>query len=243
MLLPEMQYPLYECKILSQDKPIQFRPFTVREEKIMRMGLEGGSIDSILGALKQIINNCVTEPLDTDNLAVVDMETLFLHLRARSMGEMGNQYFKCKNEIIVEDKGQKECGMLIDIPINFLQVPIINTDRSREIRFGDEMGVRMKYPTLGLTKMLADVEEEDIETTIVANCIDVIYTKKEVFYAKDATPDELMEFVLKLPTDKYELLKEFSLNTPRTQLIVEQKCMKCGYDHKITLEGIQDFFE
>jgi hypothetical protein len=243
MKLPEIQHPTYEVPLLSLKKPVRYRPFTVREEKIMMMALEGGSMEDIVNALKQIIINCAVEELDVENLPMVDIETMFLHLRARSIGEQTTQFFKCKNEIDVEGKGIKECGMLIDIPVKFLEVPIVNADRSPDIRFNDELGLKMKYPTLALTRLLTTIEPEDLEVTVVANCIETIYTKDEVFKAEDATAEELIEFVMKLPTDKYELIKDFSFNTPRNQLVVEKKCVKCGFDHKITLEGIQDFFE
>lgn len=243
MKLPEIQHPVYEVPLLSRTKPVRYRPFTVREEKIMMMALEGGDMESIVNALKQIIVNCAIEELDVESLPMVDIETMFLHLRARSIGEVGSQFFKCKNEVEVQGTGLKECGMLIEIPVKFLEVPVINKDHNPDIRFNDDLGVKMKYPTLGLTRMLTTIEPEDLEVTVVANCIDTIYTKDEVFKAENATAEELMEFVLKLPTDKYELIKDFAFNTPRNQLTVEKKCVKCGFDHKITLEGIQDFFE
>lgn len=243
MKLPEIKHPLYEVTLLSKTKPVQYRPFTVREEKIMMMALEGGDMESIVNALKQIIMNCVISEIDVEALPMVDIETMFLHLRARSIGEIGSQFFKCKNEVEVEGKGVKECGMLIEIPVKFLEVPVINTEHNPDIRFNDDLGLKMKYPTLGLTRMLTTIEPEDLEVTVVANCIDVIYTKDEIFKAENATQDELIDFVMKLPTDKYELIKEFSFNTPRNQLVVNKKCVKCGFDHTITLEGIQDFFE
>jgi len=212
------------------------------------MGLESGDLTSIVSALKQIISNCVLEPIDADSMAMVDMEILFLNLRARSMGEVGNQFFKCKNEITIVDPTDpektilKECKMLIDIPVEFLKIPVINTDRPKDIRLADDLGVKMKYPTFALTQLVTTLEPDDIEVTVVANCIESIYTKDEVFNSKDAKQEELINFVLNLPTDKYELIKDFALNTPRNQLIVNKKCTKCGYDHTITLEGIQDFF-
>lgn len=242
-----MQYPQYEVKILSQDKLIQFRPFTVREEQILLMVSDGSDIESTVNALKQIITNCVIGKVDVENLAMVDIETIFLHLRARSIGETGSQFFKCKNEITTDGGGigleiKKECGMLIEVPIKFLEIPIVNLGHDRTIKLDEKFGVKMKYPTLALTRMLGSIEPEDMEITIIANCIETIFTNEEVFQTVDATQEEVITWVNGLLTDKYEKLKEFAFNTPRTKLVVEKKCVKCGYDHTFTLEGIQDFF-
>ena len=244
MKLPEIKLPLYEVKILSKKEPIKFRPFTVREEQIMRMAVESSDINSILLSLKQVINNCVIDDIDVDDMAMVDMETIFLHLRARSIGETGSQYFKCKNEITLVDGTKKECGMLIEVPINFLEVPVINAGIDSKLQLDEDLGVKMKYPTVALAGIIGSVKDpHSLEITMIANCIDLIYTKTEVYSASDCTQEELVDFLLKLPTPKYDVIKQFCEKAPKTQLIVEKDCGKCGWHHTFTLEGIYDFFE
>jgi T4 bacteriophage base plate protein len=237
MKLPQISQPIYEVPLLSVKDPVKFRPFTVREEKIMMMAVEARDLETTVNALKQIINNCAVTELNPEDLAMVDMETFFLHLRARSVGEIGNQFYKCKNVV-----SGKECGMLIDVPINFLQVPIINKDVPKNITLTDNLGVKMKYPSLSLAKKVANVPLPELEVTIAALCIDEVYDREQVIKASDCTQDELVEFVLKLPTDKYELIKDFCTAVPKNCLVVKKKCVKCDFDHTFTLEGIQDFF-
>lgn len=247
MKLPEMQHPIYEVPLLSYPNPVKYRPFTVREEMIMRMAVEAKDLDSTVNALQQVVTNCLVTEVDVENMPIVDMETLFLHLRARSIGETGSQFFKCKNDVEVEQLDDKPpvikaCGMLIEVPIKFMEVPIINKVSERSIKFNDDLAVKMKFPSYSLAKLLTKVRPEEAEVVMVANCIELIYSHEEVFKASDCTQQELVDFVLKLHTDKYEKMKEFCFNAPRNQLIVKKKCGRCEYEHTFTLEGIQDFF-
>jgi hypothetical protein len=242
MKLPEMKHPQYEVQLLSYPNPIKYRPFTVREEMILRMAVEAKDLDSTVNALKQVVENCLVSEIDVDNMAIVDMETLFLHLRARSIGETGSQFFKCKNEVTTTEGQKKECGMLLEVPIKYLEVPVINNNAERNIKFSDDMGVTMKFPSYKVAKELINLEQEEAEVTLVALCIDKIFSSEEVFNADDCTLEELVEFVLKLHTDKYEKMKEFCFNAPKNQLTVQKKCARCEYEHSFTLEGIQDFF-
>jgi len=241
MKLPVIAHPLYDVQLLSQSDSIKIRPFTVREEKLMLMATEAKDLKTTIDALKQIINNCVVSPnFDVDNIAMIDMETIFLNLRARSIGEQGFAYYKCKN--MIEDPTPKECGMVMDLPIDFLKVPIINTGRDKRIMFTDTIGVQMKYPTFGLIKHLIDVPENEVESTIAMNCIDLVFDENSVYKGADCTQDELAEFIDNLPADKYEQIKAFINNLPKTHLEIKRTCTKCGFKHEITLEGVEDFF-
>ena len=102
MSLPKIQYPIYEAKIPSREKPIKFRPFLVKEQKLLMMAVESKSMDTIVDSIKQIINNCALEDLDVDSLSMVDVELFFLNLRGRSVGETIDVFFMCKN--LVEDQ-------------------------------------------------------------------------------------------------------------------------------------------
>lgn len=238
MKLPELKHPIYDAPLLSYKTPVKFRPFTVREEMIMRMAVEAKDFDSTVSALKQVVNNTLVTEVDVGEMPIVDMETLFLHLRARSLGEEGSQFFKCKNEVS-EDKS---CGMLIEVPIKYLEIPIINKTTERNIKFTDELAVKMKFLSYDGAALIAKARPEEMEVVMVANCIDAIYSLDEVFKASDATQEELIDFVLKLPTDKYELMRNFCTAAPKNQLIVKKACPRCEYEHTFTLEGIQDFF-
>jgi hypothetical protein len=250
MKLPQISLPTYEVKLLSKKDPVKIRPFTVREEKLMLMAVEAKDLESTVNALKQIISNCVIGEFDVEEMPMIDMEIMFLNLRARSVGEIGTQFYKCKNEVTINpppnpDKTTtKECGMLLEIPINFLEVPIVNKDTETNIKFTDEIGVKLKFPSFSLIRKLtkANPEKDDMELIIATNCLDMIYDKDTVYHAKDCTQVELEEFILGLRTEDYDKIKEFCNKVPKTQLISKKQCKKCGYEHTFTLEGIEDFF-
>lgn len=239
MPLPKIDLPIYEVKLLSFEKPLKYRPFTVKEKKILLMAVEANDINSTIDALKQIITNCALDPIDVDELPLIDMEILFLHLKARSEGEVATIHYKCINEV-----DGKKCGMLMDVPVNLLQVPVINQDKPRRIMLSEKemIGVDMRYSSFNLINQLSKSEDKDVEFTLVANAIDKVFDRDNVYLTKDADPDELVEFLNQLPQDKYEKLKEFLDNSPRTQFITKKSCPKCEFEHEFKLEGLQDFF-
>jgi len=247
MTLPQIVTPEYEVKILSKDKPIKYRPFLVREQKIMMMAVEAKDIQSTVTAVKQIIKNCVLEKnFNVDDLPLVDIETLFINLRARSMGEILNTYFKCTN-MISEDQHvmmtPKQCGMIIEVPVNLLtDVKLSNEPLPNKIMLTQDVGVLMKYPSLELVNKLLESNNETMIFTLVSSCIDKIFDKDSVYKAKDATQEEMNSFVENLPTESFKLLDEFIDKIPKSKVEMEKKCSKCGFQHKFVLEGLGDFF-
>jgi hypothetical protein len=236
MSLPKIQYPIYEAKILSREKPIKFRPFLVKEQKLLMMAVESKSMDTVVDSIKQIINNCALEELDVDSLSMVDVELFFLNLRGRSVGETIDVFFKCKN--LVEDQ---ECGMVIDVNVDILKdVTVKNVGISNKIMFTDKIGVMMKYPTLEFLKIVES--EENVSNKMIAMCIDKIFDDDEVYDPKDATPEEVDEFLTNIKEDVYEKLQNFIKNAPTIHYSNQHICTKCGFEHTVKLEGLNDFF-
>ncbi len=233
-----IEHPIYDVQLFSRKDPIKIRPFLVKEQKLLMMAAESKEIPTTVATIKQIINNCSLTELDIDSLPLIDLEILFLNLRARSMGEIASVYFQCKNQI-----EEKECGMVLDVPVNLLEVPIINKNREKKIMFSENVGVIMKYPAFNLIENLnKNTVDSESEFIIVAGSIDKIFNVDDVYNAADATQDELLEFLMNLPQDKYDLMREFIENSPRSKLDIKQKCGKCSYEHSLTLEGLTDFF-
>lgn len=240
MKLPTISTPTYEVKLVSQDKPIHFRPFLVREHKLLLMASEGRDPVESIGALKEIAKNCVVEDIDIDSLPLVDLEVLFLHLRARSMGEIVDVYYKCKNDV-----SGKECGMLIECPINLLEVPVVNSDYERRIMLDEKIGIQLKVPTFEYAQKVLEIDvntDEDADLKAVAGIIDYVFDNENVYYAKDATLEEMVTFVKGINGEKYEKIENYFNHFPTIKQTVEKKCPKCGYDHSFTLEGLYDFF-
>ena len=249
MKLPTISTPTYEVKILSREKPLKFRPFLVREQKLMMMAVEAKDPRENINIMKQITKNCVLEDIDVDSLSLVDFEILFLNFRARSMGEIINVYYKCKNEFIgSEDEITQICNMVMDVPINLLEVDVINSENEKRIMISDDVGIQMKLPTFEVIEKLMstdpDDEEEinDAEYKAAAMCIEYVFDKDSVYYAKDATLDEMMNFIYSLPPGKYEKIENYFKNLPTIRQESEAICSKCGFKHKFVLEGLNDFF-
>lgn len=249
MKLPTIDQPVYELKLLSIDKPVHYRPFLVKEQKIMMMAAESKDIDTVIKSIKQIIQNCVVEPIDVEELPLADMETLFLNLRARSMGEVLNLYFKCTNQvpdirpdIAASPPMMKECGMIIEVPVNLLEVKQINTDKSKKIMLTESVGVIMKYPALSVVNKVVESEDDSVIFTLAAACLDQIFDKENVYKAKDATSEELISFLENLPTDAFEMIEDFINHVPKSKYETKKICPKCSYEHNFVLEGLADFF-
>lgn len=247
MKFPSITTPIHEVKLFSQKEPVKFRPFLVKEQKLMLIATEETDPSEVMKTIKQIIKNClIDESIDVDKLPLVDIELLFLNFRARSMGESINVYFKCKNFVPEEGKEElKECGMLIDSSVNLLQVPVVNLDYTTKVMINDEIGVQLKYPTFENIQKLtnpADNLEENSEFKSIAMSVEYIFDKDNVYYAKDATIEEIIDFLMTLPPDKYQLIIEFFRNLPTIRQEIDKECPKCALKHKFVLEGLNDFF-
>lgn len=243
MTLPKITTPIYELKLLSREKPIKFRPFLVKEQKLMMMAVENKDPNETVQVLRQIANNCIMdEDIDVNELPIVDLQLLFLNLRARSMGEVIEVYYKCKN--LVEDS---ECGMIIEFPINLLEVPVVNVDSPRRIMISDDIGIQLKLPTFEDIQLMIEYqnknpEDLDGEFRTAAMSIDYIFDKDTVYPSNEASLDELTEFVSNLPQEKYDIVEKAFDNLPTIRTKIAKKCPKCGHDHNFVLEGLEDFF-
>jgi hypothetical protein len=209
------------------------------------MAAQAADEKETIDVVKQVLNNCIITDIDVDDLPTFDLEHLFMQLRARSVGEVVNLKYNCNNTV-KDDKGEdKVCGGLVKFDLKLLEIePIQNEEHSNKIVISDKLGVVMKYPTL---KMIGDtkaLQDESIESImdIIIKCIDYIYDADQMYYAKDSTKEELMEFVDNLQQDDLEKIQKFFTTMPKISKPLDFKCGKCGYEEKIVVEGIQNFF-
>jgi hypothetical protein len=237
MALPKIEYPTYTIQLQSVKDPVRFRPFLVKEQKLLMMAVESTNPETIVHALVQIINNCVLDEIDVTKLPLVDLEFFFLNLRARSVGENVDIYFKCKN--IVEEK---ECDMVIDMSVDLLnEVQIINLAAAKKIMFNNKVGVLMRYPSINQLK----IEDEDpvqAQVKLMVDCIDKIFDEESVIDADESSEEELIEFVNNLSSNDYDKLLSFTKTTPTVQYSKQHNCPRCGFEHNMVLEGLNDFF-
>ncbi len=242
-MLPKIDVPIYDLKLLSTGKKIRFRPFTVKEEKLFLMAAEAGDLKSITDTVKQVINNCVLDELDIDELPLFDIEQIFLQLRSKSVGELVNLKYRCNNLIKDESEEEKKCNTVVEIDVNINDIiPEFEKTDKNKIEITENLGVVMKYPNFKVFESLdGENETESILNTIIS-CIDYIYDKETLYYAKDSTKEELSEFVESLQTKDLQKFKEFFDTTPKLRKNINFKCPKCSYEEDVLVEGIESFF-
>lgn len=242
-MLPKIDVPIYTVKLLSTGKPVRFRPFTVKEEKLFLMTNETDDVKAILETTKQVLNNCILDEVDIENLPMFDIENIFLNIRARSVGEIIKLNYKCNN-IVTDEKGEdSKCDNLVNIELNVLEIkPEENNQHDKKIVISENVGIVMKYPSFKLFENvnLSDDPNSIIETAL--KCIDYIYDKDNIYYSKDIPKQELDEFIDSLQSKDLEKIKKFFETMPKLKKQVHFKCKKCEYEENINVEGIESFF-
>ena len=238
MALPIIETPRYELTLPSQDTKVQYRPFLVKEEKILLMAMESKDNNEIVNATKDILKACTYDKLDIDKLPMFDIEYILLQVRGKSVGEIAN--FKV---ICPDDK-----TTATDVELNLSDVNVQVDDEHTNRVVIDEtrnLGLVLNYPSLGITKAGFDVNKTDIDTMfgVVAGCIDHIFEGEKTFPAKDSTQKELKEFLEGLPQAAFLKIKKFFDTMPQLRHEVEVTNPKTGVKSKVTFRGLQDFFQ
>ena len=243
-MLPKIDVPIYNVKLLSTGKSLRFRPFTVKEEKLFLMANEGEDLTTVVDTIKQILNNCILDEFDIDSLPLFDIEHLFLNIRARSIGEVVNLKYKCNNDVLDEEtKEEKKCNNVVQIDLNVLDIhPEKQEGHTNKIQITEKLGIVMKYPNFETLKKFKDVSEADSIIKMAVNCIDYVYDADKIYYAKDSQEEDLIEFIESMQSKDLEKIKNFFDTMPKIRKDVDFKCNKCGHEEKIEVEGIQNFF-
>lgn len=244
MALPKIDVPTYETKLISNGKKIKFRPFLVKEQKLFLMASQSDDQKEILNVIKQVINNCVLNEINVDELPTFDLEHLFIHLRARSVGEVVSLKYNCNNLIEGEDGSKKTCGGVVKFDLNILEIePVKNKEHTNKIALTQKLGMVMKYPNIEMMdKINISDENIDVVMDLIVNCIDYIYDDEEIYYAKDSTKTELIEFIENMQQNDLEKVQKFFETMPRIKKDLHFKCPKCKYEDDVLVEGIQNFF-
>ena len=241
-MLPKIDVPVYDLKLISQNKKIRYRPFTVKEEKLFLMANESKDEESVINTVKQVINNCVLDEIDVDSLPVFDLEYLFINLRAKSVGEEVKLNYQCNNNVEKDGK-QDKCGNMVNFTLNLIDVkPESEKGHTNKIELSDKLGIVMRYPKLNFIAGQENKTETEIILDLIIDCIDYIYDENQMYYAKDSTRQELVDFVDSLQSKDLEKIKTFFDTMPKVKKQLDFKCNKCGYEDRVVLEGIQNFF-
>jgi hypothetical protein len=250
MPLPKIDLPIFELKLVSHPTPIKFRPFLVKEEKLLLMALQSDEEDTIFKTIKQIINNCLVDQIDIDNLPIFDIEYLFLNLRARSVGENVETYFICRNIVGKEkneqgDEVDSECKNMMSVTINVLDIKPPISDLSPKIYITNKIGIVLKFPTLKSFKPIGDmvsVTDNNKVFDMIYECTEYIFDNDGMYYANETPKEEFNQFLESLTQEQFDRITAFFENLPKIQHDVETTCQRCGFDHKLHMEGLTDFF-
>ena len=242
-MLPKIDVPIYNVELPLTKKKIRYRPFLVKEEKLLMMAMEAEDLKGAMTTIKQVANNCILDEVDIDDLPVMDIEFLFLNLRARSVSEVVELSYKCNNTVKDEEGNEKTCNHIVKLDFNLFDVkPEFNDKHTNKIELGKDLGIVMRYPTFESVEEIEDVSDVDKVFSILSTCIDYVYDADNIYYAKDVTKEELNEFVESMTRDQFEKVKDFFDTMPKLRKRVDFKCGRCGYSENIEVEGIQNFF-
>jgi hypothetical protein len=238
MALPTIDTPRYELTLPSQDIKVQYRPFIVKEEKILLMAMESKDNNEIITATKNIINACTFEQLDVDKLPMFDVEYLLLQIRAKSIGEVS------KFKVICPDDKQTMTDVEVDLSKIEVQVDDEHTNRV-VVDEKRNLGLVLNYPSLEITKAGFDVNKTDVDTmfNVITSCIDHIFEGEKTFPAKDSTREELKSFLEELPQSAFLNIRKFFDTMPQLRHEVEVTNPKTDVKSKVTFKGLQDFFQ
>jgi len=236
MALPRLDVPTYELAIPSTDDKIKYRPFLVKEEKILLIAMESGETKDMLQAVKDIVDECTFNKLNLGTMPMFDIEYIFLNIRAKSVGEVSKLKVLCQDDM--------KTYASVEIDLNDIEVQV-NEGHTNKIELTDEMGVIMKYPTIDSFNVnnITDITTDNM-LEVIAACIAQIYDKKgeEVYDSKDSTQKELIEFVEQLNTTQFQDIQKFFDTMPALKHTITVKNPKTKKESEVTLTGLSDFF-
>jgi len=236
MALPKLDVPIYEMTVPSTDEKIKYRPFLIKEEKILLIAMESGENEDVIQAVKQIVSECTFNVLKLGDMPMFDVEYIFLQIRSKSVGEVS------KLKILCQDDGKTYANVEVDLTEIEVQV---NDDHTNKIELTDEMGVMMKYPTIDSFSVagISDITAENMLDVIVA-CIDKIYDKKgeEVYDSKDSSKKELTDFVEGMNTTQFQDVQAFFDSMPKLRHEITVVNPKTKVKNVVALSGLNDFF-
>ena len=232
MALPQLNSARYETVIPSTGQSISFRPYLVKEEKVLMLALESQDQNMIMRAIKDVIEACVFDNININDLAIFDIESLFLHLRSKSVGENIDLKMKCS-----------ECESLSDVSINIDDIGTPEVKSDNQVMLTDTVGVVLKYPSFeSISKLGEELDTVDGAFKMVASCIDTIFDEDNVYDAKSESSKNIQEFLENLNSDQFKMLTGFFENMPALTHNLNFKCEHCGHENEMELKGLQSFF-
>jgi len=237
MPLPKIATPTFELKLPSTEETIEYRPFLVKEEKVLLFALESENAKQISTAVKNVIKSCIkTKGIRIEDLPTFDIEYLFLNIRGKSVGE------DIEVNLICPDDGETT----VPVTINVEDIQIQKEEgHTNQIKLNDEIMVEMKYPTLSqFVKENFDTEDVDAEKSfeLIASCISQVITEDEVWEAENCTKKEMIEFLEQMNSSQFKQVENFFGTMPKLSHTVKIKNPNTKVESEVVLEGLASFF-
>ena len=238
MPLPKIATPTYELELPSTGKTIQYRPFLVKEEKLLVIALESEDTKQITNAIKAVLKSCIlTKGIKVDHLPTFDIEFLFLNIRGKSVGE--------ELEVKVTCPDDKETQVPITINLDDIKVDK-NKEHNNQIKLDDNIMMEMKYPSLNefIKNNFDPNDSNQMEQSfdLIASCIDKIYTQDEVWATEDCTKKEMNEFLESMNSSQFKEIESFFETMPKLSHTIKVKNPKTKVESDVVLEGLASFF-
>jgi len=237
MPLPKISTPTYELEIPSTKKKIRYRPFLVKEEKILIIAMESQSDTEIANAVKDVLSTCIlTKGVDVETLSTFDIEYIFLNIRGKSVGEDVEVLVTCP-----DDEKTK-----VPVRINLDDIKISNSkDHNRDINLDDQLKMRMKYPSINQfiksNFVVGDIKPEDTFDLIIS-CIEQVYNEEESWSTSDCTKDEMNDFLDQLNSNQFKEIEKFFDTMPKLSHTLKVKNPNTNVVNDVKLEGLSAFF-
>ena len=239
MPLPKINTPTFELVLPSNNKKVKYRPFLVREEKILVMALESEDMTQITNSIIEILNDCIlTKGIDVSKLATFDIEYLFLNIRAKSVGESVEVNVTCPDD--------NKTTVELDIDLDEIKVKK-NRKHKDVIKLDDTLSMKLKYPSMqqfvdNNFEVSGTNDSVDKSLSMITNCIDMIYNEGESWDATESSKDELTEFIEQLNTKQFKEIEKFFETMPKLSHKIKVKNPKTEVESEVVLEGLAAFF-
>ena len=234
--LPTLSVPSYRITLPSTKEVLNYRPYTVKEEKVLMIALESEDIDQVEDSILHVVATCLNkEPDEISKLKVYDVEYIFLQLRSKSVGETVKVYRPC---------GGEECDHKSEVDIKLNEVAVINNkDKDGLIKLSEELTLELSFPNWGNNSSYDELESTtDILIKNVASALNIIYYKDEVFDASKVSIEERIEFVEGLNSSQFSDALKYLLDAPFVHYEGKFTCSKCGHNNEYDYTGLVDFF-
>lgn len=230
MALPKLETPTFELVLPSTNKKVKFRPFLVKEHKIL-LTMSEAEESEVSRIIRELVDVCTFNKLDVDNLPHFDIEYIFMMLRAKSIGETVEVYINC------------DCGTKIDTAFNIENLEVIkDPEHTNKVMITDNLGVELNYPKFDSVVQLYNTKDKSKVFELVLQCINAVFDSENYWSAKEQSRAELEEFINSLTKSQFEKIEQFFTTSPKIVQTIESDCPQCSKHNVSKLEGLHNFF-